>query len=117
MPRAGCAFPFSFKLGDQPRHVHSTVSANWPITIDLTSLTRHPAHKESIRDESPQNHKEQRQHLHRHRWLDLRAMARRVLSGKARASQRVVVCRLEADLDRDQRHLLRLAEAGEFSQM
>ena len=58
-----------------------------------------------------------RQHLYRRRRLDLRAMARRVLSGEADAGEGAVLCRLEADLDRDQRHLLRLAEAGELSQM
>ena len=59
----------------------------------------------------------QRQHLYRHRRLDLRAVARGVLSGEADAGEGAVLRRVEADLDRDQRHLLRLAEAGELSQM
>src|SRR4051794_36724236 len=59
----------------------------------------------------------QEPHLYRHRRLDLPAMARRVLSGQAAAVERARICRLQADLDRDQRHLLRLAEAGELSQM
>src|SRR6266404_1552942 len=59
----------------------------------------------------------QRQHLYRHRRLDLRAVARGVLSREADAGEGAVLRRVETDLDRDQRHLLRLAEAGEFSQM
>ena len=71
------------------------------------------------RDQSPdvQPRQEIRPYLHRRRRLDLRAVARRVLSGEADAGEGAVICRLEADLDRDQRHLLRLAEAGELSQM
>src|SRR5437762_786783 len=40
-----------------------------------------------------------------------------VLSGKTCAGERAFLRRVEADLDRDQRHLLRLAKTGEFSQM
>src|ERR1700733_656755 len=58
-----------------------------------------------------------REYLHRHRRLDLCAMARGVLSGEADAGQGAGIRGLQADLDRDQRHLLRLAEAGGFSQM
>src|SRR3984957_3079501 len=58
-----------------------------------------------------------RAYLHRHRWLDLRAMARGVLSGKADAGEGTGIRGVETDFDRNQRHLLRLAEAGKLSQM
>src|ERR1700761_5779080 len=56
-------------------------------------------------------------YLHWRRRLDLRAVARGVLSGKAGAGERAGIRGVEADFDRDQWHLLRLAEAGELSQM
>src|SRR5712671_4714247 len=42
---------------------------------------------------------------------------RGVLSGEADAGEGAGIRGVETDLDRDQRHLLRLAEAGELSQM
>src|SRR5262249_47848166 len=58
-----------------------------------------------------------RPYLYRGRRLDICAMARRFLSGKARASEGAPIRQLETDVDRDQRHLLRLAEARELPQM
>ena len=109
-------------LEPQPRRsLNSTVSANWPITIDLIriKLSPHRPFATSMPvSKSPKCIREKRrQHLYRHRRLDLRAVARGVLSGEADAGEGAGLCRLEADLDRDQRHLLRLAEAGELSQM
>ena len=54
------------------------------------------------------------QHLHRCRRLDLRALARQFLSRGPGPEERARICEPPADLDRDQRHLLRLAEAGEL---
>src|SRR3954471_19230403 len=50
---------------------------------------------------------EERQSVCRDRRLDLRAVARGVLSGEADARQGARLCGLETDLDRGQRHLLR----------
>ena len=85
----------------------------------LTSLGALPSFSdEPSREQAFEiDRKKQRQHLYRHRRLDLRAVARGVLSRKAHAGEGAVLRRVETDLDRDQRHLLRLAEAGEFSQM
>src|SRR6266403_1624498 len=58
-----------------------------------------------------------RQNLHRRRRLDLCAVARGILPGEADAGEGAGIRGVETDLDRDQRHLLRLAEAGELSQM
>ena len=41
----------------------------------------------------------------------------RVLSQRPAAGARARICGLETDLDRDQRHLLRVAEAGELHQV
>src|SRR5437588_6332978 len=49
--------------------------------------------------------------------MDLRALARAVLSRRASAEAGTRICEPAADLDRDQRHLLRIAEAGELRQM
>src|SRR5215510_16603508 len=95
-------------------------TVNWPTPADLTRLCsdiRPLAPRVSIREQIPEKHCKERQHLHRRWRLDVRTLARRVLSGKARAGEGAVLRRLEADLDRDQRHLLRLAEAGKLSQM
>src|SRR5271156_4430379 len=61
---------------------------------------------EIVREQSPrfQNRREIRPHLHRHWRLDVRAVARRVLSRKTCPGQRAAICRLQAHLDRDQRH-------------
>src|SRR3954447_17347831 len=58
-----------------------------------------------------------RQHLSRHRGLELRTMARRVLSGQAAAGEGTRIRRLEADCDRDQLDLLWFAEAGELPEV
>src|SRR6266481_2818118 len=58
-----------------------------------------------------------RQDLYRRRRLDLCAVARGVLPREADAGEGAGIRGVETDLDRDQRHLLRLAEAGELSQM
>src|SRR6202011_552351 len=58
-----------------------------------------------------------RPYLHWRRRLDLRAVARGVLSRETGAGEGASIRGLEADLDRDQWHVLRLAEAGELSQM
>ena len=74
----------------------------------------------SSRDQSPCSQSRLRQirkDFHRRRRLDIRTLARRVLPGKTRAGQRAAIRGLETHLDRDQRHLLRLPEAGEFSQV
>src|SRR5215831_16985165 len=95
---------------------------NWPIARGLTSLPsdkRFVFEKRLPRDQIPRCRcecQEVRPHLYRRRRLDLRALARGVLSGEARAIEGVAVRRLEAHFDRDQWHLLRLAEAGELSQ-
>src|SRR6202789_4455124 len=74
---------------------------------------------EIVREQSPplQNRREIRPHLHRHRRLDVRAMARRVLSRKTCPGQRAAIRGFQAHLDRDQRHLLRFAKTGKLSQM
>src|SRR5579859_1458308 len=51
------------------------------------------------------------------RRLDLRALARHVLSERPRAKARTRVRQPPAHFHRDQWHLLRLAEAGELRQM
>ena len=52
------------------------------------------------------------------RWrLDVRAVARLVLSQGPASRERAPICRLETDLDRNQRHLLRLAEARELHEV
>src|SRR3954468_3613 len=92
----------------------------WPIRSGLVNIARIPpliSDEPSCEQTSKSDRKKQRQHLYRHRRLDLRAMARGVLSRKAHAGEGTVLRRVETDLNRDQRHLLRLAEAGEFSQM
>src|SRR3546814_20443225 len=59
----------------------------------------------------------QRDHTDRRRRLDLRAVARGLLSGEAGAEARARICERQADLDRGERPLLRLAEAGELREM
>ncbi len=61
--------------------------------------------------------KRRRKNQDRRRRLDVRAVARRVLSQGSAAGARARICGLETDLDRDQRHLLRLAEAGELHEV
>src|SRR5476649_2438053 len=46
--------------------------------------------------------------------LGLRALAADLLSGRSAAKARAGVCRCAYDRHRDQRHLLRLSEAGKF---
>ena len=54
---------------------------------------------------------ERRQNPHRHRRLDLSAVARSLLSRQAAAIEGARICLAPARRDRDQRHLLRPAEA------
>src|SRR3546814_6473633 len=58
-----------------------------------------------------------RQDLRRHRRLDLRAVAWRVLSRGADAEARAGIRQPGADLHRDQRHLLLDLQAGELAEM
>ena len=58
-----------------------------------------------------------RTHLLRHRRLDLRAVARRVLPEGPAACARTLLCGRAPDLDRDQRHVLPHADAGDLPQM
>src|SRR5689334_1267021 len=105
-------------IAAEPRSTDLT--SGWPMPPALNSLvSRAPfSQKRHCRDKSPDHRIEKiRPPLYRGRRLDLRAVARRVLSGEARAGKGAAICQLETDLDRDQRHLLRLAEAGEFPQM
>ena len=53
----------------------------------------------------------------RHRRLDVRALARRVLSQGPAAGARARTCQPQAHRDRDQRHLLPHPEAGELPQV
>src|SRR5215204_6091544 len=92
----------------------------WPIRSGLVNIARIPpliSDEPSREQASKIDRNKQRQHLYRHRRLDLRAVARGVLSRKAHAGEGAVLRRVEADLDRDQWHLLWFAEAREFSQM
>src|ERR1700722_17032785 len=97
--------------------------ANWSTPAGLTTLRLPPpfciSESEIVREQSPrfQNRREIRPHLHRHRRLDVRAVAGRVLPPKTCPSQRAAIRGLQTHLDRDQRHLLRFAEAGKLSQM
>src|ERR1700719_3278531 len=52
-----------------------------------------------------------------HRRLDLRALARNFLSKRSRAKGGARICEPAADLNRDQRNLLRHAEGGELRAM
>ena len=123
-PRTRSRFNKGERCGDRQR-LGAAGPANWPIPIDLIRLGRKtpPSFSdESTGEQGPQEgieirFQQIRQHLYRRRRLDLRAVARGVLSGEADAGEGAGIRRLEADLDRDQRHLLRLAEAGELSQM
>src|SRR5690606_176232 len=58
-----------------------------------------------------------RAHPHRHRWLELQALARNVLSLRPDAGARTGVRQQPVDFDRDQQHVLRSAEAGELPEM
>src|ERR1700758_85133 len=72
----------------------------------------------AVGEQDPQIRLEKiRPYLHRYRWLDLCAVARGVLSEKADASEGAGIRGFKTDFDRNQRYLLRLAEAGELSQM
>src|SRR5713226_2503462 len=98
------------------------VSAHWPIRADLIRLDPTyldlPFAMRPAGEQAPANPvKTFRPNLHRHRRLDLRAVARGVLSGETDAGEGAGIRGFETDLDRDQRHLLRIAEAGELSQM
>src|SRR5205809_4933713 len=64
-----------------------------------------------------QRFKKFRRNLHRGRRLDLCTVARGVLPREAGAGEGAGIRRVKTDLNRDQWHLLRLAEAGELSQM
>src|SRR6185436_4580688 len=94
----------------------SRTATIWPIRSGLVNIARIPpliSDEPSREQASKIDRNKQRQHLYRHRRLDLRAVAQGVLSREAHAGEGAVLCRVEADFDRDQRHLLRLAEAGE----
>src|SRR3954470_3651641 len=101
----------------RPRHLLRQSGQSAPIWLTsarpLPSFSDEPSREQAFEIDR----EKQRQHLYRHRRLDLRAMARGVLSRQAHAGEGTVLRRVETDLNRDQRHLLRLAEAGEFSQM
>ena len=58
-----------------------------------------------------------RQDQDRRRRLDLRTVAGRVLPQRPGPEARARICERQSDLDRDQRHLLRVAEAGELRQV
>src|SRR3954469_5532921 len=97
--------------------------ANWSkgVSLDYPGVPRpsptSPKTEPSCEQSSRARRQAEEPHLYRDRRLDLSALARRVLPRKAAAIEGAGICRLQADFDRDQRHLLRLAEAGELSQM
>src|SRR5215213_4773583 len=116
-----CPYPGLSHFVTIPRFRELVATATiWPIRPGLVNIARTPPliSDEPSREQAFEiDRKKPRPHLYRHRWLDLRAVARGVLSRQTHAGEGVVLRRIKADLDRDQRHLLRFAEAREFSQM
>src|SRR5579863_3895314 len=84
--------------------VNAMIPASWSTWAGLTTLKPQipaPSRARRSGEQSPrlQILGQIRPHLHRHRRLDLRALARRVLPGKTRASEGAAIRGVQAHLD------------------